>query len=124
MTSSVVRIAEEACRAEGADLDTVRERRRRHGGYSTTHEWMRRFARVCARIRAHPTRPSYPEIAAVFGTSHSTIHEAVRRVETEVVHPGESGCILVNPGVSINCIDAAQKRVIVPAGVNHVEAAI
>ena len=77
--SSVVRIAEEACAAEGVTLEEVRERRRQWNGYSTSLAWMRTFDRVCARIREHQARPSYPKIAGVFGTSHSTIHGAVIR---------------------------------------------
>lgn len=79
--SSVVRIAQEACAAEGVTLDEVRERRRRWNGYSTSLTWMRTFDRVCARIRDRSQPPSYPEIASLFCTSHSTIIGAVRRAE-------------------------------------------
>lgn len=77
--SSVVRIAQEACAAEGVTLEEVRERRRQWNRYSTSLAWMLTFDRVCARVRGHESRPKYAAIAAVFGTSHSTIIGAARR---------------------------------------------
>lgn len=81
---TVIAIVAAACQAEGVTLCELVELRRQQGRYGSSHEWERRFARVCARARQGENPPSYPQIAAVLGTSHSTVHGAVKRAVEEL----------------------------------------
>lgn len=78
--SSVVRIAQEACEAEGVSLAWLRAHRRCRGLHDGIHVTPV-FQRVVWRVRqAKPMQPSFPEIAVALGrTNHSSIITAYDR---------------------------------------------
>lgn len=77
--SSVVRIAQEACAAEGVTLDEVIANRAKRKRYGTSRPWRTTFDRAVARCIAHNRRPSVCELGRVFGCNHSTIIAAGKR---------------------------------------------
>ena len=82
--SSVVRMAEEACEAEGVTLADLDANRPKHGGHlnrtlSERRRWAAVMDRVCARIMAGCG--SYDDAGAAFGCSRETIRASARRGE-------------------------------------------
>lgn len=80
--SSVVRIAQEACAAEGVTLEVVRDRANRRRPFMACV-----LRRVVYRMRHTEAAPSFPQIARAFGMNgHSTVRlafeqEAQRRAD-------------------------------------------
>lgn len=77
--SSVVRIAQEACAAEGVTLEEVKANRAKRKRYGTVRAWRTTFDRAVARCLDHNRIPSVCELGAVFGCNHSTIIAAGKR---------------------------------------------